>query len=145
MRDDKRMAIFAALLALAVATAQGCGDLPPGGSAIESVDDGTQSNTSAIVLETCTASSPIVINSGQGFSGSSLCFDNSVATTFLDLGPAGFPTQSIFAAQGVYMYDVNDALVFTNCPGSTAVVNVYAGLPIRYLATASSRTGRCHF
>jgi len=87
-----------------------------------------------------------VINSGQGFSGSSLCFNDNILTGFIDLGTSGFPTQSIFAAQGVLMWDTTDTLVLVHCPSSaTYVNNTYTGLPIRYLQTATSNYFRCHF
>jgi len=141
MRHSTRTGLFASLCILTTVAASACGDIPTGIDPESSYD----SKASPIVLETCTASSPIVINSGQGFSGSSVCFNNYNPNTFIDLGAGGFETQSIFAAQGVYMWDVNDTLVLLHCPGTTYVDNAYTGLPIRWLQTATSRTGRCHF
>jgi len=142
MRHDTRTGRFASLCIFTALAASACGDIPTSGSDPESSYD---SKASPIYTETCTASSPIVINSGQGFSGSSLCFNDNSPNGFIDLGTAGFSTQSIFASQGVYMWDINDTLVLTHCPGTTYVNNVYSGLPIRYLQTATTRTGRCHF
>ena len=104
-----------------------------------------EKTTGSIVIESCWHGSPIVLNDQPGFAGNYLCFNNSVPSKFVDLGGTSFVTRSFYSVDLVQMFDAAHVERFVSCTQNLVVKDPYTGPTIRYLATPSTRSGRCHF
>lgn len=120
----------------------GKGDLA--GTTTHASNGALDKTSSPIAIETCWHGSPIVMNDQAGFAGNYFCFNNNAPTKFVGLDGT-FIVRSIYSVAPVLMSDVNSVRRFLNCGSNLVVADPYTGPNIRYLATASSRSGVCHF